>query len=77
MKVQEWIQAACDWLGVTDPMSASVVGGGIVGFVIATLLAVAVRLTLFVLSCAVGSRCHETACGAAYFPANTPASMLA
>jgi len=56
VKVQEWIHVLFEWLGVTDPTAMNVGVGVVVGFVIATLLTVAVRLALFVISYAIGLR---------------------
>lgn len=56
LKVQEWIQAVFAWIGITDPLAVSVGVGVVVGFALAMVATVVVRLILFVVSSAVGFR---------------------
>jgi hypothetical protein len=50
LKVEEWIQALFEWIGITDPLAMSVAVGVMVGLAIAVVLTSALRLVLFVLS---------------------------
>jgi uncharacterized protein YacL len=50
LKVEEWIQALFEWVGITDPLAMSVAVGLVVGLAIAVVLTSALRLILFALS---------------------------